>query len=204
MTITALSPTGKTKMRVQIDFDRSFILTNRELVQYGIRLNEELSDAAFEEIQQSLYRRAIRTCGELLGKMDYTEGALTDKLYDRGYPEDIVKSAIDALKRAGYVDDGRYARNYVLAHIEDRSLRRIRADLKRRGISDTLADEAFAEWEEENGIAPGEKEEGQIRQLLQKKRYNPETADWQETQKIMSFLARRGYSTEQIRRAVRP
>jgi regulatory protein len=42
----------------------------------------------------------------------------------------------------------------------------------------------------------------QIQVLLRKKQYDPETAGWEEKQKIMAFLYRKGYSQENIRCAM--
>ena len=38
--------------------------------------------------------------------------------------------------------------------------------------------------------------------LLQKKHYNPEQADYKERQKMFAFLMRKGYSGEQISKAL--
>ena len=45
----------------------------------------------------------------------------------------------------GYLDDLRYARDYIEYHIDSRSRNRIEQDLLRKGIDSTLIAEAFAE-----------------------------------------------------------
>ena len=204
MIVTELSAAGRSRTRVRIDDGWTMVLSNRDLVRYGIRLQEELSESVYEELRAELYRGALRKCGELLKNMDYTEKCLREKLVQKGYPQEIAESAVEAMKRAHYVDDARYARHYVQSRIAGRSLRRIRAELMSKGISGELADEAFAAWEEENGTAPAAREAEQIRVFLEKKHYDPEKADWKERQKLAASLMRRGSSAEGIQEALRP
>ena len=45
-------------------------------------------------------------------------------------------------------------------------------------------------------------ERDQIRKLLEKKKYDPEKADWEETMKVKAFLCRKGYSRDAVRSAM--
>ena len=203
MLITELTPVGKTRTRVQIDYDRTLVLSNRELMQYGISADRELSDENYQEMLQNLYHQAIRKCGELLKGMDYTEKGLKDKLIQKGFPEETADAAVDAMKEAHYIDDRRYAESYIRSRAEGKSSLRIRMDLKAKGVSESLIRETFDTWEEQNGDLLEEKERDQIRELLRKKRYHPQETDRQQGQKIMAFLMRKGYSAELIREVMR-
>ncbi len=75
-------------------------------------------------------------------------------------------------------------------------------DLISRGISGELLDEVFSSWEEENEEQVVGEEIRQIRELMRKKHFDPGEADWQNTQKMMAFLARKGYSQDVIRAAL--
>jgi hypothetical protein len=57
-----------------------------------------------------------------------TEKRLTEKLLERDYPEDLVQEAVQSLKEARYLDDRRFAEQYLSAHLSDRSIARIRQD----------------------------------------------------------------------------
>lgn len=202
MQITDLTPVGKTRTRVTIDYDQTLVLSNRDILQFDLQKDAEISDKTWAEIRGKLRSDALVKCGSLLKDMDYTEKALSGKLIGSGFPEEIIREAVEAMKEAHYVDDRRFAENYLHSHAGSRSRLRLRMDLLNRGISSELADEVFAEWEEENGSRIFEEEVSQVHELLRKRHYDPETADWQETQKTKAFLMRKGYSSEIIRAAL--
>ena len=110
-----------------------------------------------------------------------------------------MEDAVDKLHRAGYLDDRRYARSYVRSHLQDRSRLRITRDLTERGISGTDIEEAFAEVGREEDIEEAQKE--QVLRLLRKRGFDPDRATYEERQKTMAFLHRKGYPADLIRRA---
>jgi regulatory protein len=166
---------------------------------------EEVTDP--EELRSMV----LRKCGELLKSQDYSEQRLRMKLRTAGFPEDTVTMAVEAMKDAHYIDDRRYAENYVKYHLRDRSRRRIEQDLQERGIAEDIIEEAFQAVTEnavektdtENGVsAADEAEIEQICKLLRKKQFDLAAAGWEERQKIMAFLYRKGYTQENIRRGM--
>lgn len=202
MQITDLTPVGKTRTRVTIDYDQTLVLSNRDILQFDLRKDAEISEEVWGKLCGKLRSDALLKCGSLLKDMDYTEKALSGKLTGSGFPEEVVREAVEAMKEAHYVDDRRFAGNYLHSHAGSRSRLRLRMDLLNKGISSDLADEVFTEWEEENGSQIFEEEVSQVHELLRKRHYDPETADWQETQKTKAFLMRKGYSAEVIRAAL--
>ncbi len=202
MQITDLTPVGKTRTRVTIDYDQTLVLSNRDILQFDLRKDAEISEEVWGKLCGKLRSDALLKCGSLLKDMDYTEKALSGKLTGSGFPEEVVREAVEAMKEAHYVDDRRFAENYLHSHAGSRSRLRLRMDLLNKGISSDLADEVFTEWEEENGSQIFEEEVSQVHELLRKRHYDPETADWQETQKTKAFLMRKGYSAEVIRAAL--
>ena len=81
-----------------------------------------------------------------------------------------------------YIDDLRYAVDYITYHENSRSRRRIEQDLQGKGISSATIEEAWQNWRENGGE---QDEQGMIRELLRKKHYDAaEETDWKERQKI--------------------
>ena len=76
----------------------------------------------------------LRRSGVLLAQRDYTCRRLKEKLLSAGFKEEIVEETLQDLKAARYLDDARYAENFVNAHREDRSRMRMRSDLENRGV----------------------------------------------------------------------
>ena len=72
-------------------------------------------------------------------------------------------------------------------------------DLLGKGIDRATLEKSFQEWERQGGL---QDEQSMIAKLLQKKNFQPEKADSKEKQKIYTFLMRKGFSSEQIRKAI--
>ena len=135
----------------------------------------------------------------LLQKRDYTEKQLRDKLSDGMYPQDCIDTAIDYVKSYRYVDDERYAEDYINYQMSGRSRNRIIMDLMNKGISKDIILNKLEELHSESG---DENEIIQIRQLLIKKKYDAQTIDHKEKQKLIAFLMRRGYDISTIKKAM--
>ena len=122
------------------------------------------------------------------------------KLQQGYYPPEIIEQAIEYVAGFHYIDDLRYAVDYITYHENSRSRRRIEQDLQGKGISSATIEEAWQSWRENGGE---QDEQSMIRELLRKKHYDAaEETDWKERQKIYAFLARKGFSQEAIRKAI--
>ena len=200
MIITSRIPKGKTRCTITTDGGESFTVSVRDARLYGLEEGAEISASVLSLIREQLRKEILRESGSLLGGRDYTEKRLTEKLLERDYPEDLVQEAVQSLKEARYLDDRRFAEQYLSAHLSDRSIARIRQDLAQRGVDNKLIDEAVSACSVEE---IQEEELAQIRQLLKKRHYDPESADYAEQQKTAAFLYRRGFDAGLIRKAMR-
>ena len=72
-------------------------------------------------------------------------------------------------------------------------------DLLGLGIDRDTLEQAWQEWEEQGG---SQDEQTMIKELLVKRGFDPEKADMKERQRQGAFLMRRGFSGEQIRKAI--
>ena len=142
----------------------------------------------------------LRRSGVLLAQRDYTCRRLKEKLLSAGFKEEIVEETLQDLKAARYLDDARYAENFVNAHREDRSRMRMRSDLETRGVPPEVISEVLSRDSEEHGNGA---EIRQIRRLMRKRGFDPASAGREERNKIQAFLYRKGYNTSSIRAAMR-
>lgn len=147
---------------------------------------------------QDLKKRACLRCLHLLEQRDYTEKQLADKLRmgKTPYPQEIIDEAIAYVKSYHYVDDARYALRYVECMKQKKSRRQIEQELFRRGVARPLVEEVFEQAEP----VPAE---GLIRQWMQKRHFDADTADLKEKQRMYAFLLRRGFSSADITRALK-
>lgn len=197
MTVTEITEVSKARMKISIDEEYAFTLYTGELRTYGIKVGGEMDPKAYESIMEELLpRRAKLRAMNLLTKRAYCFSQLRDKLEMGGYPDRIVQQALDYVASFGYVDDGRYARDYIESCMEKRSKRRIFTDLLTRGVSQEIITDA---WEDVAGEGSGELEKEQISRWLLKKNFSAKEAGPKEKQKMMAFLYRKGFDPENIR-----
>ena len=203
MIVTDVAELDKKRCKIFIDGEFAFVLYKGELREYGIKADTEVSLHNYEEIMGVLLpKRAKLRAMNLLQKKDYTEKQLRDKLHEGLYPSDIVDDAITYVKSYRYLDDERFARDYITYHMEMRSRNRIIQDLTGKGISKDVILPIIEElYEQANEASDTDIEQEQIAKLLEKKHYSDDM-EYKEKQKIMGFLLRRGYSMDSIRKAM--
>ena len=187
--VTELS---KSRSKVYIDQEFAFVfLEEGELRLYHIKEGQQLSEEDYRTIMQEvLPKRAKLRAMNLLQGREYTTAQLRTKLQQGFYPAEIIELAIAYVTGFHYIDDLRYAVDYITYHEDSRSRRRIEQDLQGKGIPAATMEEAWQVWREKGGE---QDEQSMIRELLHKKHYDPEAeTDWKERQKIYAFLVRKG------------
>lgn len=135
-------------------------------------------------------KKALR----LLEQMDRTEKGLYDRLLRAGFSDELAADAVAYVKDYGYVDDTRYARNYILYRIHDKSRQKINQELQQKGVSRQVIQNA---WEEaETQETPDER--AVLRQTI-KKKYEPGSRlDERAMRRLFGYLARRGFRAGDI------
>jgi regulatory protein len=134
---------------------------------------------------------AKRQAYRLLAMRPHSEGELERRLRDKGFPDGVIKEALEKLHELKYLNDAsfavQWARNAAVNKLWGN--RKISAGLQEKGVAERLIADAIAavreEWSEEEAIAaflrkktPGTKEK-----LLNRK----------ERQRIFASLIRRGF-----------
>ena len=174
-----------------------FPLYKKELDEYGIQEEKILSDALyFVLMKEVLPKRAKLRAMNLLQQQDRTEYQLRVKLESSNYPAEIVNEAIAYVKKYHYVDDVRFAVNYMEYRKENKSMRQMEQELYQKGISREVFREAADQIETPD-------EEMQIQEILRKKGYQPGVTEQKERDKIFRFLLRKGYGMSVVQHAMR-
>ncbi len=201
MTVTDIIEYNQKKVLVQLDGHLTFPIYKRELAKYHIEKGTKTDVIVLQELLTvQLPKRVKLRAMELLKKRSYTTEMLRRKLLEGHYPEAMVEEALSYVSSYGYLDDLRYAEEYIRCYSESKSKRRILQDLHTKGITAETAEEAWKNHEE--SFAPID-ELSQIKDILRKKHFDPEKADYKETVKMMQFLYRKGYRTEHIQKCIR-
>jgi regulatory protein len=130
----------------------------------------------------------------LLSRRDFCSQELAGKLNAQGYEPETVRGVVDELLERGYVNDERYAQQYVALHAErGHGPRRIERDLSQLGLDSGLIEAALA----------GGEDWAQRARELRIRRFGLQVpADWQSKAKQARFLQYRGFSNDHIRMAL--
>lgn len=137
-----------------------------------------------------------------LARRDYAEAELRQRLLRRGVDETVAEQVLTELSDAGYVNDSRFASAWVAARGTGKGLgrRRLRQELRQKGISQDEGEAALAEYDADTELATAI--ETAARRLRQ---YPPAaTADEAARQRhrLAQFLQRRGFDWETTKTAV--
>ncbi len=133
----------------------------------------------------------------LLSYRDRSERELRDRLAKKGFNEDIIGAAIAQLRDAGLIDDRAFALSLCRQARENKLLGHngVRLYLLTKGISRALVDEV-TDYDEEQEIVT-------IRKLIRKKYRHVASPAPADIKRLRSFLLRKGYAPDVIRRALR-
>ncbi len=188
--ITAIKAQTRNPDRVNIYLDGEYAFGLTRIVAAWLQVGQELSEERIAELQQrdeseAAYSRALR----LLNRRDYTEAEVRQRLLRQGLAETLVREVIERLRRAGLINDQRYAQNWVENRTEHRprSRRALAFELKARRIpASTLESVLEGADDDLNAYRAALKQAVKYRNLA-----------WPDfRQKMYAFLARRGFSYE--------
>ena len=135
--------------------------------------------------QREARRKALR----LLEHMDRTEKGLRDRLIQGGFSEEAAEDAVAYVKDYGYINDYRYALNYILYRIHSKSRQKIFQELQQKGISRDVASEA---WEEASDLEEPD-ETSLLRTAIEKKCSPGDILDDKAMRRLYGYLQRRGF-----------
>lgn len=197
MIITQIEELSNKKCRIYLQDERAFVLYKGEVRKYQLKVGEDLSEEDHQEIlEKVLCKRSRKRVLYLLQKMDRTEKQIADKLRQSEYPECIIQDAIAYVKSYGYVNDENYARAYIESRCCTKSVKQIKIDLRKKGISPDVIEHVFEQ--ELYRI----NEEEQIQKWIEKKKVDIPNASREELYKLYQFLLRKGFSYEKVRKIV--
>lgn len=138
--------------------------------------------------------KATKKAMSLLQHMDRTEWELRSKLQQAGFSDEAVEQAIAYVGSYHYIDDERYATRFVEIYRDSRSMQRIRQDLLKRHVPEQCIVFAI------EGVA-GDDSAALVKALEKLLRGKTELS-YEEQQKIMAKLYRRGFRTDDIIRQI--
>ena len=190
--VKEIEAVGKGRYRVQFDTGVTCLLYRKEMSSFSIEKGKKITAQQYQELLEEVVgKRAKKRALHLLEQMDRTEKQLRDKLLANEYPQSCIDGAIAYVKGFHYLDDSRYASNYVRFSQEKMSRVQMKQKLMQKGIASSVIADAI-----EEGYVADEME--QIMALLQKRKFVPEEADEKEFQRTYQYVMRRGFKSSDI------
>lgn len=194
--------------RVVLSLDGEEWLTCGEAIVAEFRLYRglELPDVELQRLRERVVEsEGIAWCLAAVSRRALTEQGLYDRLCERGYDQQVATRLVDRSRELGLVDDGRYARAFAEARLRrGHGARRIVADLHRRGIDRTRADEALrAIAERADGDGKADPTLDACATALTRKFGRSDLDDTATRAKAHRFLLGRGFSHDQAAGAIR-
>ncbi|HYD54376.1 MAG TPA: regulatory protein RecX [Gemmatimonadaceae bacterium] len=201
--ISAILPSARKPGRFEIVVDGSVLaVVSLETVErLGLRVGADVEPqreaVAAEAAALAVYDRAVN----MLAARARSSADLRRQLVRKGEPATLVDAAIARLQAAGFLDDAAFARAYTRSKAlgAGASRRRVQQELARKGVPREVTDEAVAEVYEEEAIDEGESLDRLVHKRLRSlAKLDPEVRD----RRLWSFLARRGFDADDIRKAI--
>ncbi len=173
-----------------------FLLYTGDISRYHLEENMELSQELFSRImEETLYRRARQKALAVLKRADQSESELRRKLKQSEYPEEIIEKTIAYVYSYHYLNDERYAKNYIRYKSDTKSRRQIVNELRQKGVSKEVVDTVLEETAGDDTEA--------IRRAIRKKTSDVEALEYEQKQKLAAYLYRKGFMEEDIRRELK-
>ena len=205
--ITSISIQKRDKDRVNVSVNGKYRLSLDvfQLVDLGIKVGKEYTEdelVALEDESQfgKLYMRALEYC--LM--RPHSQRELKDYLYrktrdtrtkegniKKGVSVALTERVFNRIEEKGYIDDEKFAGYWI----ENRNLRKgsskrkLSAELSAKGVDRMIIERLLAETERDDKT--------ELQKIIDKKR-----SRYDDEQKFMSYLARQGFSYDDIKSAL--
>jgi regulatory protein len=187
--ISAILAQKRNPNRVSIELDGDFAFGLSRIVAAWLNVGDTLDETKIEELTNQdtaevAYEKALR----LLDYRPRTGQEIRKRLHDKGFDEAVIEGVIQRLSNANLVQDQQYARMWVDNRNEfhPRSQRLIRYELRNKGVSELLINNALVESASDEDLAT---------RAAEKYARRLDRLDWSVFRKKLSaFLARRGFS----------
>ncbi len=152
-------------------------------------------NGSISEEEKKIILKAREKALNLLSYSDKTEHLLREKLKEGEFPPSAIDDAIEYVRSFHYLDDLRYAENFIRSHSDSKSIYEMREKLREKGVSKENIETAFAGAEID--------EQKTVCQLFVKKfRYKVFT-DPKVYEKGVRYFSGKGFGYEVIRNGIR-
>ena len=193
-TITLLQMQKRNKERVNVFLDGEYAFAIGLDVALTLKKGQRLSEAEVEAFRQdSEVDLALQRATRYLGMRPRSTAEIVGYLQRKEYDEQVVEVVVRRLHERGYLDDEAFARFWVdnRNRFRPRGAQALRHELRQKGVERDTIDATLEEQDEDSAAwAAAEARMGRWADLDK----------FEFEQKLMAFLARRGFRFDVCRR----
>lgn len=212
MKITAITSQAKNKDRVNVMVDGVYRLSLDifQLGELGVRVGKEYTDAELASLEEEsqfgkLYARTLEYCmrrpHSVREVRDYLwrktrntkyKSRSSGEIKERpGVSERVAERVLLRILQKNYVNDEQFARWWVESRNRSKgvSRRKLQSELAAKGVSREVVDAALLQTERED--------QSELQKMIEKKQKRYPDQD-----KLMAYLARQGFSFDDIKQAL--
>ena len=198
MKITAIKAQVKREGRYSIFVDDkyAFSLSAEGLLDAHLVTGQELSQVDVTDYKRlSQEDKAYNLALAYVARRMRSEGELHDYFRRKQYAPELAEQLLIKLRRLRFVDDAEFARRWVenRRRLKATSTKKLRLELRQKKVNSEVIQTVLAEDETD--------ERQLLRDLVEKKR---RISRYQDDQKLMMYLARQGFTYDDIKAALKP
>ncbi len=190
--ITDIKPQVRNKNRVSLYVDGEFFCGLEKLTVLSHRLHigdevdtDTLKEATAESERTTAFEKAV----QYLGVRPRTEREMRTYLSGKEFSADTVDATVEKLCNYGYVNDAEFCRMYIEAYGKKSGVRKLRAELRAKGVAGEIIDNALSEMNDRTDAV--------VR--LAEKYLSSHARD---KRKVYAYLMGRGFEYDTIRQAL--
>jgi regulatory protein len=187
--VTALKVQKKNPNRVSVYLDGDFAFGVSRIVAAWLKIGQDINDEKIQDLQQQeTQEAALQKAMLLLSYRPRSEAEIRQRLQDDGFETEVISNAMDRLRSNGLLQDENFAKTWIenRGAFRPRSQKMLAYELRRKGVAEETIQQALAESSDDDGLAYT------AAALYARKLARTE---WEEFhRRLMSFLARRGFS----------
>jgi len=191
----------KERYIVTVEGRSPFPVTSEILVKHNLKQGLDIDEAALAGISaENEDKMALDAALNLLSFSQRSRRELSERLSLKKFSRKAVTKTLSRLDELGYLNDISLAKNILtLRRMQGKGSELIKFEMKRKGIPSDVINDTFAG----NRLTPDE--EAQAILPLAKKKFKQAAGEAQEkaVQRLIGFLARRGFSPDTVSRTLK-
>lgn len=194
MKVTDIKQQVKRQGRYSIYIDEKYLfsLGEPELMQSGIRINQEYTSKELEQLKQvAVIDKAQMRALDYLARRPRSEWEVRDYLKRKDYDSPTIDIILNKLSE--YINDKKFAEAWVSNRrlLKPTSLRRLKLELMQKHVDKDVIEQVLA--------GDDGSETAALKELIAKK---SSQSRYQDQQKLIAYLLRQGFNYQDIKTAL--